>query len=95
MDNQHRQIKGYRELTQKEIDLMNRIKELGREVEEVALEVEQRNRVLTHDINAQLEPNLTLEDIQQANRWLAIARTQLQQGGMALIRAVAKSKSFF
>lgn len=29
MDNQHRKIKGYRELTQEEIDLMNRIKEQG------------------------------------------------------------------
>lgn len=29
MDNQHRQIKGYRELSQFEIDLMNEIKEQG------------------------------------------------------------------
>lgn len=32
MDNQHRQIKGYRELSQAEIDLMNRIKEQGVEL---------------------------------------------------------------
>lgn len=32
MDNQHRQIKGYRELSQEEIDLMNRIKEKGAEL---------------------------------------------------------------
>ena len=29
MENQHRQIKGYRELTVEEIDLMNQIKEQG------------------------------------------------------------------
>lgn len=29
MDNQHRQIKGYRELSQTEIDQMNAVKELG------------------------------------------------------------------
>lgn len=29
MDNQHRQIKGYRELDQAEIDLMNEIKQQG------------------------------------------------------------------
>tara|TARA_B100001057_G_C22755918_1_gene913748 strand:- start:1049 stop:1273 length:225 start_codon:yes stop_codon:yes gene_type:complete len=29
MENQHRKIKGYRELTQEEIELMNRIKEQG------------------------------------------------------------------
>ena len=32
MDNQHRQIKGYRELDQAEIDLMNEIKTKGAEV---------------------------------------------------------------
>jgi hypothetical protein len=30
MENQHRKITGYRELTQDEIDLMNRIKDVGR-----------------------------------------------------------------
>lgn len=32
MDNQHRQIKGYRELSQEEIDLMNQIKAKGAEL---------------------------------------------------------------
>lgn len=32
MDNQHRQIKGYRELSQAEIDLMNEIKGKGAEL---------------------------------------------------------------
>lgn len=32
MDNQHRQIKGYRELSQAEINLMNDIKSLGVEL---------------------------------------------------------------
>jgi len=32
MDNQHRQIKGYRELSQEEINLMNDIKSLGAEL---------------------------------------------------------------
>ncbi len=48
MDNQHRQIKGYRELSQAEIDLMNKIKtkaaEVGALVDEFrgASEVDQR-----------------------------------------------------
>lgn len=29
MDNQHKMIKGYRDLTQEEIDLMNEVKETG------------------------------------------------------------------
>ena len=32
MDNQHRQIKGYRELSQEEIDAMNRVKSQAAEV---------------------------------------------------------------
>lgn len=35
MDNQHRQIKGYRELDQGEIDLMNEIKAKGAELGEL------------------------------------------------------------
>jgi hypothetical protein len=35
MDNQHRQIKGYRELSQTEIDLMNEIKGKGAELGEL------------------------------------------------------------
>lgn len=29
MDNQHREIKGYRELSREEIDLMNKVKSIG------------------------------------------------------------------
>lgn len=35
MDNQHRQIKGYRELSQNEIDLMNQIKQKGAELDQL------------------------------------------------------------
>jgi len=35
MDNQHRQIKGYRELSQEEIDLMNEVKAKGVELGEL------------------------------------------------------------
>lgn len=35
MDNQHRQIKGYRELTQAEIDAMNLIKDVAAKVGEI------------------------------------------------------------
>lgn len=35
MENQHRQIKGYRELTQAEINLMNEIKSKGAELGEL------------------------------------------------------------
>lgn len=35
MDNQHKLIKGYRDLTEQEIALMNEIKEKGAEIEEL------------------------------------------------------------
>lgn len=35
MDNQHQKIKGYRDLDQEEIDLMNEIKSKGVELEEL------------------------------------------------------------
>jgi len=35
MDNQHREIKGYRELTQEELDLMNEIKNHAEETRKI------------------------------------------------------------
>ena len=35
MDNQHKKIKGYRDLSQTEIDLMNEVKEKGAELGEL------------------------------------------------------------
>ncbi|MGO2154435.1 MAG: Acb2/Tad1 domain-containing protein [Serratia proteamaculans] len=45
MENQHRKISGYRELSQEEIDLMNRIKAKGAEL--LALQVELAGRLST------------------------------------------------
>mgnify|MGYP001574111711 CR=1 FL=1 len=39
MENQHRQIKGYRELSQADIDLMNKIKTKAAEVGELVTEL--------------------------------------------------------
>ena len=38
MDNQHRQISGYRELNQADIDAMNKLKALGNQVGEALAE---------------------------------------------------------
>ncbi len=45
MDNQHRKIAGYRELSQEEVDLMNRIKAKGAEL--LALQAELVGRLST------------------------------------------------
>ena len=74
MENQHLKIKGYRDLSQEEIDLMNKIKLKGNELGELIKELQQ------------------LESSDK--RWVAIGQTNLQQGIMALVRAVAKPESF-
>ena len=74
MDNQHRKITGYRELTADEISLMNDIKKMANQVGDMVK-------------NAS-------EDSLADQRWVSIAKTHLQQGFMALTRAVAKPESF-
>lgn len=74
MENQHRHIKGYRELDESEIAAMNRIKEKAAEIGALVEE---------------LETYRAIDD-----RWLAIGKTQLQQGFMALTRAVANPDFF-
>lgn len=77
MDNQHRHITGYRDLSQQGIDLMNQIKAHG----------ESRRALI-----AQLREMPA--DIEADRRWLSIGETHLQQGFMALTRAVAKPTTF-
>ncbi len=83
MENQHKKITGYRDLTQEEIDLMNKIKEKANEVGELVDMLEGMN----FDKNDYVPKN-------ESWRWVAIGKTHLQQGFMALTRAVAKPKFF-
>ncbi len=87
MENQHRHIKGYRELSPIEIELMNEIKakaeDVGSLVEKLATlhyTVDPESKTVTNDRPDQ--------------RWVSIGRTELQQGFMALTRAIAKPTSF-
>lgn len=75
MENQHRQIKGYRELNQVEIDMMNTIKEAGQMIGNLV------------DFMDSTPDHFDM-------RWVAIGKTHLQQGLMALTRAVAKPDFF-
>ena len=45
MENQHRKIKGYRELNQSEIDLMNRVKSLGVELGDLVREFQEKEDI--------------------------------------------------
>ncbi|WP_027815012.1 Acb2/Tad1 domain-containing protein [Paraburkholderia bannensis] len=74
MDNQHKQIKGYRDLSQEEIDTMNAVKERAAMVGTL---VEHLEGISTCD-----------------QRWVAIAKTDLQKGFMALVRSIAQPTTF-
>lgn len=104
MENQHRKIKGYRDLSQTEVDLMNQIKEKGEEllalqavlVGRLSTDLEVKQAAAEH---SQLAPNdFASEEYQEFNRfnkaeplrWAEIGKTDIQTGIMALVRAVAQ-----
>lgn len=81
VDNQHQKIKGYRDLSQDEIDLMNEGKALS---EQVGAYIEKLEK-------AEFAQN---SDQVPDKRWLSIGRTDLQKGFMAVIRSIAKPTTF-
>jgi len=96
MDNQHRKIAGYRELSQADINMMNTIKEMGPQMEELLAKVTahvQEQRQVAHAAGDQGVENSRM-DRAQPERWAAIARTHFQEGLMALTRAVAQPTFF-
>jgi len=87
MDNQHKKIKGYRDLSQAEIDTMNAIKEKAEEVGYLIKALaEMRSQTGISDLGDSGK--------QESARCLALAKTNLQQGFMWFVRAVALPQSF-
>ena len=73
-DGEKKMIKGYRELTEKEIDVINDIKDVA-------------------DLIGRLIDSMEkIEEFDQ--RWVAIAKTDLQKGFMSAVRAIAQPTSF-
>lgn len=87
MDNQHKQIKGYRDLSQEEINLMNKIKTLAEQVGELVNEIEET----TDEAYFNADEDNGEGD---ATRWVYWAKRDLQLGFMQLTRAVAKPTTF-
>jgi len=67
-------IKGYRDLTADEIELVNEIKTTANDLDELIVTM------------------TNLPNIDQ--RWVAIAKTDLQKGFMSLVRAVTRPTGF-
>lgn len=84
MDNQHQKIKGYRDLSQEEIDLMNEGKALAEQCGEYILKLQ----------NLSVPVPEGSGEIEADKRWISIAQTHLQQGFMAAIRSIAKPTTF-
>jgi phospholipase/lecithinase/hemolysin len=89
MENQHRKITGYRELNQKEIDLMNKVKVLGITIESVLKEVQDHVSCTELDTNEILKRVIATPE-----RFLALAKTEFQTGLMYATRAVAQPEFF-
>lgn len=91
MENQHRKIKGYRELTEYEIELMNRIKEKGAEL--MALQQEVFDHVvleLRTAVDVGNSEVVNRHRVTEPQRWANIGKTDIQTGIMALVRSVAQ-----
>lgn len=106
MENQHRQIKGYRDLTQTEIDLMNEVKAKGAELGALLDRVQQhldlqasknaeaiRVEAMRGISNGAREEN-DRRTRAEPDRWHHIAMTHFQEGLMALTRAIAQPDFF-
>lgn len=81
MGNQHKLIKGYRDLSAEEIGLRNEAKALGEHLRELCDRLEAAEFAQTSD---------QVPD----KRSLALAKTNLQQGLMWLVRSIAKPTTF-
>lgn len=75
-------IKGYRKLSDDEIELINRCKAMGQSIDS-----------LIDDVRAMgAESDDRADGCDQ--RWLAMAKTDLQVGIMKLVRSIAKPQGF-
>jgi hypothetical protein len=102
MENQHRKITGYRELSAEEIDLMNRIKAKGAEMLELHRDLyrllvkqeadlyDQLDKAKTSDSDSAIRSELIRRNDAEPMRWASIGKTDIQTGIMALVRAVAQ-----
>ena len=98
MDNQHKLIAGYRDLTEDEIALMNDVKAKAAEVGTLVEKLRERLPAFKMDGEPVQVGDQTLigvrEEAYETDRWMTIGTDHLQQGFMALTRAVARPTTF-
>lgn len=91
MDNQHKAIKGYRDLSEAEIDMMNKIKTLAEQAGSLVAELRSIPNTPPGSLPQQADGwfGFTVDQ-----RWVSIGATDLQTAFMALTRAVASPTTF-
>lgn len=99
MENQHQKITGYRELSQEEIDLMNEIKSRGTELGSLVERLYEHAQQKISDANSHGVATGDFTEFErltaaEPHHWVATGATNLQQGLMALTRAVAQPTTF-
>lgn len=100
MENQHRKISGYRELTQVEIDLMNEIKAFGSQLqtlcEKVQAHIAQQRQACLNEAGTELHDSdeKARLDMAEPEKWAGWAKDCFQSNLMYLTRAVAQPTSF-
>jgi hypothetical protein len=95
MQNQHEKIKGYRDLSQHEIDLMNAIKTAGEKLDQLCGLVDDHLAAqFTAAHQAKGAGEIDRLSSAAPSSWLNDARRDLQVGVMKLTRAVAQPTTF-
>lgn len=91
MDNQHKAIKGYRDLSAAEIAMMNKIKTLAEQSGSLVAEL---RSIPNTPAGATAQPAEGWFGSTIDQRWVSIGATDLQTAFMALTRAVAQPTTF-
>lgn len=99
MENQHRQIKGYRELSQAEIDLMNEVKAAGPQLEalfkKIKAHIEQQRGYAEHQQLLENNPaELDRINAAEPDKWIAWASDMTQSALMYATRSIAQPTFF-
>lgn len=96
LKDQHTKIKGYRDLSQEEIDLMNLIKDTANLVETALYQIQQhiieQNKRAFSITNNEDEQQRIFQA--EAYEWYVDAKKELQTGFMKLVRSVAQPTTF-
>jgi hypothetical protein len=84
VDNQHKQISGYRDLSQAEIDVMNEVKAAETALGELWRKVGAITEIGGRANAKHCDP-----------RWHAVAKTHFEEGFSALVRSIARPAERF